>query len=207
VIAVLWQQLLAAWRGSSGLEIGAVVLALLFVILVIKQSVACWYAAFVSSCLYVAVLYAARLYMESVLNVFYALMAAYGFWSWRRGANGAERKVIRWPLKAHFAGFCAATAMSVVSAFFLRQHTSAAWPFLDSWVTWSSVFATYLVTQKVYENWHWWLVIDALSAGLYFTRHLYATMLLFALYLVLIVFGLREWRRELGESPICQAAA
>ena len=64
-------------------------------------------------------------------------------------------------------------------------------------VTWSSVFATFLVARKVYENWHWWLVIDSVSLCLYLTRRLYLTMLLFGLYLVLIVIGMRQWRRDL----------
>ena len=42
-----------------------------------------------------------------------------------------------------------------------------------------------------------WLVIDSVSFGLYFTRRLYLTMLLFGLYLVLIVVGMRQWRRSL----------
>jgi nicotinamide mononucleotide transporter len=63
-------------------------------------------------------------------------------------------------------------------------------------VTWSSVFATFLVARKVYENWHWWLVIDSVSLGLCVSRRLYLTTLLFALYLLLIVAGLREWRRS-----------
>jgi nicotinamide riboside transporter PnuC len=41
-------------------------------------------------------------------------------------------------------------------------------------------------------------VIDSVSLCLYFTRRLYVTMLLFALYLVLIVIGMREWRRSLS---------
>jgi nicotinamide mononucleotide transporter len=56
------------------------------------------------------------------------------------------------------------------------------------------------VARKVYENWHWWLVIDSVSLCLYFTRRLYLTMLLFALYLVLIVFGMRQWRRTLPRA-------
>jgi nicotinamide mononucleotide transporter len=64
-------------------------------------------------------------------------------------------------------------------------------------VTWSSVFATYLVARKVYENWYWWLIIDSVSLCLYFTRGLYLTMLLYALYVVLSVIGLRQWRRDL----------
>ena len=49
----------------------------------------------------------------------------------------------------------------------------------------------------MYENWHWWLVIDSVCLCLYFTRRLYLTTLLFALYLVMIVIGMREWRRSL----------
>jgi hypothetical protein len=40
--------------------------------------------------------------------------------------------------------------------------------------------------------------------GLYFNRGLYVTMLLFGSYLVLIVIGMREWRRTL---PVAHAAA
>jgi nicotinamide mononucleotide transporter len=68
-------------------------------------------------------------------------------------------------------------------------------------VSWGAVFATFLVARKVYENWHWWLIIDAASACLYFAKGLYLTVLLFALYLALIVIGMREWRRSLPLAP------
>jgi nicotinamide mononucleotide transporter len=64
-------------------------------------------------------------------------------------------------------------------------------------VTGASVFATFLVARKVYENWHWWLIIDSVSLCLYLIRGLYLTMLLFCLYLLMIVIGMREWRRDL----------
>jgi nicotinamide mononucleotide transporter len=98
----------------------------------------------------------------------------------------------------------AVVALSTVTSFFLRRYTPAAWPFVDSMVSWASVFATFLVARKVYENWHWWLLIDSVSLYLYFTRRLYLTMLLFAVYLALIVIGMREWRRSL--PPAAQAA-
>jgi nicotinamide mononucleotide transporter len=154
-------------------------------------------AAFLSSCLYVWVLFGAHLYMESALNVFYAAMAVYGFWQWQQGIGGAALAVCRWPIARHAAGFAAVVCLSVVSSYFLRRFTPAAWPFADSMVTWASVFATFLVARKVYENWHWWLVIDSVSLCLYFTRRLYLTMLLFGFYLVLIVIGMRQWRRTL----------
>ena len=110
------------------------------------------------------------------------------------GAQRARPRGRRRPVGGELRIFCAASR-------------PAAWPFMDSMVTWASVFATFLVARKVYENWHWWLVIDSVSMCLYFTRRLYLTMLLFALYLVLIVIGMREWRRSFAPRGPCRVAS
>jgi len=194
----IWAQLIEAWRSTGWVEISAVVLALAYLVLAIRENIACWAAAFVSSCLYVVVLFQARLYMESALNVFYAATAVYGFCQWRGGAKAEPLRVGHWPRIRHAAGLAAVVAASLLSAYALKAHTAAAWPFVDSMVTWASAFATILVARKVYENWHWWLVIDSSAMYLYYTRQLYATMLLFAVYLVLIGFGMRAWRRSMA---------
>ena len=196
----LWAQLAEVWRTTSATEAAAVALALAYLALAIRENILCWPAAFASSALYVIVLFRARLYMESALNVFYAAMALYGYRQWRGGAGSQPLRVRHWSWSRHLAGLAAIAVASVLSSSALRHHTSAAWPFVDSMVTWSSAFATFLVAQKIYENWHWWFVIDSAALYLYYTRHLYATMLLFALYLVLIVIGMREWRRSMVVS-------
>ncbi len=194
-------QFASAWRGTGWIEIIAAVLAVVYLLLAIRQLISCWAAAFISSCLYVWVLFGARLYMESVLNAFYAARAVYGFWQWQGRPGGAALAVRRWPWARNALGLAAVLLLSLISSYFLRRFTPAAWPFADSMVTWASVFATFLVARKVYENWHWWLAIDSVSMCLYFTRRLYLTMLLFALYLALIVIGMREWRRSLPRVP------
>ncbi|HLW24476.1 MAG TPA: nicotinamide riboside transporter PnuC [Steroidobacteraceae bacterium] len=186
-----------AWRETGRVEIVAAALAVAYLLLAIRQSILCWVAAFVSSCLYVYVMFHARLYMESALNAFYAAMAIYGFRQWQPTGEHAALAVHRWPASRHFAALAAIVVLAALSAVFLRRYTGSPSPFLDSLVTWSSVFATYLVARKVYENWHWWFVIDAVCLGLYVWRHLYLTVLLFAIYLTLICVGVREWRRSL----------
>ncbi len=198
MIARLPALLAEAWRSTSGVEVAGALLAVLYLWLAIRENALCWVAAFLSSCLYVWVLFGARLYMESGLNGFFAAMAAYGYWQWRGGRVGAVLPVSRWPLAPQLLGLCAVVALSWVTSYFLRRYTPAAWPFVDSMVTWASAFATFLVARKVYQNWHWWLVIDALSLYLYCTRRLYVTMLLYALYLVMIVGGMRAWRASLA---------
>jgi nicotinamide mononucleotide transporter len=194
-------QLVRAWSETSWIEIIAVVLAVAYLLLAIRQSISCWGAAFVSSALFVWVFFGARLYMDSVLNAFYAAMAVYGFWQWRGRKSGGRLNVTHWPLSRNALGAAGVVALSLLSSYFLRRFTSASFPLMDSMVTWASVFATFLVARKVYENWHWFLLIDSVSLCLCYIKGLYLTSLLFALYLVMIVIGMREWRRSLPLAP------
>jgi nicotinamide mononucleotide transporter len=200
VIADLSAQLASAWRDTSWIEIIAAVLAVVYLVLAIRQRIECWAAAFVSSCLFVWVFFGAHLYMESALNAFYAAMAVYGFRQWQHGRGGSALSVCRWPIARHLMGLAGVIALSIVNSYFLRRFTPAASPFVDSMVTWSSVFATFLVARKVFENWHWWLLIDSVSLCLCFTRRLYLTMLLFSLYLIMIIIGMRQWRGSLPSA-------
>jgi nicotinamide mononucleotide transporter len=80
-------------------------------------------------------------------------------------------------------------------------------PYLDSFTTWASVITTWMVARKILENWIYWFVIDSVSIVLYVNRSLHLTAVLFAVYLVIIVFGYRDWRRTWAasrdEAPSC----
>ena len=52
-----------------------------------------------------------------------------------------------------------------------------------------------MVARKILENWIYWFVIDSVSIVLYVNRSLHLTAVLFGVYLVIIVFGFRDWRR------------
>ena len=198
-------QLVRAWHDTSWVELIAAALALAYVPLAIGQRLSCWFAAFLSSVLYVWVFFSAHLYMESALNAFFAAMAVYGFWQWQHGREGGALAVSRWPPVRHVLALLGILALAAVNAFFLARFTPAANPLIDSMLTWSSVFTTFLVARKVYENWYWWLLIDSISMCLYFTRHLYLTMLLYGVYVVLCVIGMREWRRSLPTAAYAAA--
>ena len=60
------------------LEFVAVLMAILYLVLAAKEDVKCWYAALISSLIYIYIMYQADLLMESILQVFYVLMAIYG---------------------------------------------------------------------------------------------------------------------------------
>lgn len=183
----------------SPLEAAGVLFSVLYLVLAIRENLWCWPAAFLSSALTVMVMFGARLYSEAALNVFYAAMAIYGYYQWRyggRASGAAELPISVWPLKAHALAIGGSVALCAALGWLLGRYTDAALPYVDAFVTVSSVVTTYMVARKILENWLYWLVIDSISLWLYVQRELYFYAVLFALYLVLVVIGLIRWHRD-----------
>ena len=183
----------------SLVEAAGAFLGVLYLVLAIRESLWCWPVAFVSSVVTVAVMLTALLYSEAALNVFYAAMAVYGWYQWRYGGRArgkTELPIGVWPLKTHVLAIGGSLVLSTAIGWFMMRHTNAAYPYLDAFVTVSSVVTTYMVARKILENWVYWLVVDSLSLYLYVQRDLYFYVGLFAIYLVLVVVGFVRWRRD-----------
>lgn len=184
-------------QALSPLELIAVLLAIAYLIFAIRQNIWCWYCAAVSTAIYVYLFLHAKLYMESLLNVFYFAMAIYGWFVWFSGkAGSAELPVSVWKRPVHGIALLLIAAISLATGFLLERLTDAAFPYIDSMTTWSAIWATFLVARKVLENWWYWLVIDAASVFIYWSRDLELTSLLFVIYVVLVPIGLRNWTQS-----------
>ena len=86
-------------------ELTAVILAMAYLVLAIRQSIWCWFCAAVSTAIYVYLFVLAKLYMESLLNVFYFGMAIYGWLVWRGGNTADKLPVSIWSPKTHLCQF------------------------------------------------------------------------------------------------------
>src|SRR5690606_37314932 len=181
----------------SPLELVAVLLAVLYLVLVIRENVWCWPAALGGTLLSLIVFVDAKLYMESALQVFYAAMALYGWHQWLRGGDRGEGVAIGvWPWSWHVLALATIGFTTWVFGALLESRTDAALPYLDSFTTVAALVTTYMVAKKVLENWVYWFVIDSVSIYLYVSRELYLFAALFVGYLVLIVIGFRAGSRQ-----------
>ncbi len=179
------------------LEMLAVLLSLAYLLLAMKENSLCWYCAFFGTAIYIWIFGGVKLYMESLLNVYYLVMAVYGWYQWRLGGKGHHGlEVSRWPFDYHLYAFLGVLLVSLISGYLLEINTDAQLPYLDSFTTWGSVLTTYMVARKVLENWLYWIVIDSVSIYLYLDRGLYFTAGLFAIYVVLVVIGFVTWRKH-----------
>jgi len=196
-VEVLLATLTEQVRAYSGLESTAVLFAVLYLVLAIRQNIWCWICAMVSTAIYVWIFVGAKLYMESVLNVFYFIMAIYGWFVWHSGESvDDDLPVSVWSQKTHFTAILVIAVLSATGGFLLTRYSDAAYPYVDSATTFAAIWATFLVARKVLENWWYWLVIDAVSVVIYWSRDLELTALLFVAYVAMIPIGLVSWTRS-----------
>ena len=181
------------------LEIFAVIFAITYLILAVRQNILCWYAAFFSTAIYTFLYWDVSLYMESILNIYYLLMAIYGWVNWNNKKNEIDLPVKEWSLNIHFISIFIILFFTLASGFLLN-NTEAARPYLDSFTTWGSVFTTYMVTQKILSNWLYWIVINSVGIFLNFEKELYLTALLLFSYQVISILGFIKWRKSYYEQ-------
>ena len=186
-------EILGAISVAEALAVG---LGVAYLLLAVREKIACWYAAFLSTAISVYVFWDVSLVMESALNVYYMAMAVYGWYQWTHGgSNGDNHELAIRAMsgRQHALVIAVIATLTLGSGYLLTVNSEAAWPYVDSFTTWASVITTYLVARKYLQNWLYWIVIDAVSIPLYIDRELHLTALLFVIYIVIAVFGYRSW--------------
>jgi nicotinamide mononucleotide transporter len=174
----------------------AVVLGLVYVLLILKRARLGWIAGGVSSAIYVYLAARAHLPMQSALQAYYVVMSFYGWYSWTRMQQHEGGRITRWPAHYHAAALAAIVLLSMTTAHWLALETHAAWPYLDSFTTWISLLATYLVARMKLENWLYWISADTIMAYLFAAQGYPFTSGLFLTYMVIAVIGFRKWLRQ-----------
>jgi nicotinamide mononucleotide transporter len=179
---------------ADWIEPAAVILAIAYLLLAVKQNISCWFAAFFSSLLYFFVMYSAGLYMEAGLQIFYCVMAVYGWTQWRTSLPNNKKFLVKtWNRNQHIKAISLIILLAFASGWALEKFTNAALPFIDSLTTWGAIVTTYMVAKRLLENWIYWFVIDTISVFLFYSRGLFLTSILFFVYLIIIYFGYKSW--------------
>ena len=190
----------------SSLELFAAVLGAISVYLSVRQNIWSWPTAIVNVAVYAVVFYNAKLYADMGLQVIYAVLSVYGWYEWLYGgANRTELHVTR--TSPRLGGGLALIALGGAAALgvVLRSATDAALPFMDSFLSSTSLVAQWMMTRKKLENWLVWIAVDVLYVGMFIFKHLYITAGLYTVFLVLAVRGYLDWRTSMAERPAAVA--
>jgi nicotinamide mononucleotide transporter len=189
-------QLVADLAATSWLEWVAVLTGIVYVVLIARQRRGGWISGGISSALYVYIAWQAALPLQAGLQLFYVLMAFYGWFTWTRAAGAAAPEVVSWPSHRHLLASVALVATGLLAARWFAVDLDSAWPRLDALTTVAGLLATWLVISSVLENWLYWIAADVVSAFMFYTQGHALTALLFVIYFAVSVLGYLSWRQK-----------
>lgn len=186
---------------NNWLELLGLTSGLLCVWLLIKENYLTFPIGLVYAVITVVVVVRANLYADVVLNVYYVLMNAYGWYYWMRGGatrrhtvNNSDELAVGWVPRSTWPMLIALLVMGTWSmGWYFASYTDAALPYPDSFTTVASFIAMWMSARKYLESWVWWFVIDVVQIGLYLIKGIEAYAVLYLVYLVLAVMGWRAW--------------
>jgi len=187
---------------DRALEISGLLIGLLYLYWEYHADWRLWIASVVMPVISLFVYWRAGLYADFGIDIYYLLIALYGFWQWRHAPQSAAGENLKEELPVtHVPG----KMWLLLAAAFLILYLGLAWlllNFTDSTVPWwdalntaLSVVAMWMLARKWVEQWIVWLVVDAVSVGLYVYKDIPFYAILYAFYTVIAWFGYLKWRK------------
>jgi nicotinamide mononucleotide transporter len=181
---------------TTPLELISFVLSVVTVLLNIRQNHWAWLFAIISSAAYGVVFYGARLYGDMGLQVVFIVVSVWGWYSWLHGGAGRQALDVSRLDRAGWIASAIGWAVGfVLLSWFLKTWTDTDVPHADGFLTAGSLLGQVLLSRKKVENWHAWIAVDILYVGLYVYKHLILTAILYGVFVLMAIVGLRAWDR------------
>ena len=207
------------------LDIVTTILGLAYILLEYKASIWMWAVGFLMQALGIVLYYQKGLYADCGMEFYYLSMTVYGYWRWVRKENHGARSenhgarsldsdgkaVDQGPVPAilpirHFPRRLilpwAALIAAVWAAIYwlLVTFTNSNVPLADSFTTALSIVGIWALAHKYLEQWFIWIAVDVVTCVLYFYKDIPFKAGLYALYVVIAIFGFIKWRKIMRQS-------
>lgn len=186
------------WLFDNYIEVLATLTGIIYLVYSVRGKVLLWFFGIITSALYIYVFFKAKIYADMSINIYYVAISIYGWLHWIRGKqnNQEELPVTRINHQQIVYLSIVTLALFVFIAFVLEKFTDSDIAILDAITTSVSITATWMLARKILEHWILWIIVDALSIGLYMYKGLYPTVVLFVFYTTLALLGYIEWKRK-----------
>jgi nicotinamide mononucleotide transporter len=183
------------------IELIASLFSIAGVLLTTKQNIWCWFVSLVGVTLSLYIFFSSRLFIQSMLQVFYIVMIFYGWYNWKHGGKDETvLKVSSAVIIKLLPYLITGIFFSVITGYIFNRYTSDPLPWLDSATSVFGIIATYLMAKKIIQHWYFWIVIDIFLVCICFYQKLYGFSMLYFIFILTAIYGLTEWRKELVKS-------
>lgn len=188
----------------SYVELIGTVFGLISVYYASKANILTWSTGIVNEVFLFILFFQVHLYADMFLQVYFFIVTIYGWYNWN--TSTVENKIAVISTKARWLITIIIIAGSLLSGLLIKNihlylpnyfKVAAAYPFTDSFVMILSIVATVLLAKKRIENWHLWILTDAVCIVLYFKKGVYFLSLEYLIFFGLASYGLYQWKKQL----------
>ena len=181
---------------SHILEILGFIVGLLYLWWEYHADARVWLASVIMPAISMWIYFSKGIYADFAINIYYLIIAIYGYVIWRTGGIRKEKKpqpITHTPI-AVWAGIAAVTALLWWAlTWILSNFTDSTVPVTDAFSTSLSIVGTWMLARKYAEQWLIWIIVDIVCMGLYAYKGLIFYPILYGIYTVVAGFGYRKW--------------
>lgn len=144
-----------------------------------------------------------RLVGDMMINAYYSIMSIYGWWNWLRARDGVRVASIGISSRKERLWGAGLFVLTMVFTYLVYQGFGVQ---LD-WTNYVDIFtsgifftAMWFMARKRIANWSLWIIGDLITVPLYAYRGFGMLSLQYAIFTVLAIYGLLEWRKRYYSS-------
>ena len=194
---------MAEFISAHWLDITTTLLGLLYILFEYRASVWLWFVGLLMQALGIVLYYQKGLYADCGMEFYYLSMTVYGYWKWVHGsAKKKELPITRFPRRLIIPWLAVILAIWGIIYWLLITFTNSNVPAADSFTTALSIVGIWALAHKYLEQWFIWIAVDVVTCILYFYKDIPFKAGLYALYVVIAIFGYKKWKRMTDNRPI-----
>lgn len=183
------------------LELISVVCGILYLLLMVREHIACWIFGILGSLITIYLYTQVTLYLEAGLNVYYVLAGFYGWYFWHKQQDSEQQvPVLDWKLRPQIIWGILCLLIGLGLGKLMEQYSNSERPYIDALITTFSFLATYMEARKVLSTWYYWFVLNACSIFLQIDRGLYYLSMLSVVYTIMSITGYLRWKRSMLQA-------
>ncbi|HEX8038075.1 MAG TPA: nicotinamide riboside transporter PnuC [Chryseosolibacter sp.] len=175
-----------------------------------KANVWSWPIGIVNVVLFFFLFYQVQLYPDMFLQLFFFVTNMMGWWRWTHPKKFEEDRKHelkvsymkpRQFISVFFLGLAGtllfgSLAENVHELFPRVFPKPSAFPYLDSFVTVTSIVTTFLMINKKIESWMLWILVDVIATYMYFIKGIKFVGVEYLAFCFIAAYGLWNWVRE-----------
>lgn len=180
------------------LEIIGTIIGLIYLYYEYKAHRLLWIMGIIMPAVSIGVYFNAGLYADMGINIYYILAGIYGYIVWTFRGNRVREKelpITHTPRRTIIYLTAITICLQAIIYYILLYYTNSNVPGWDALTTSLSIAAMWMLARKYIEQWWVWIVVDAISVGLYLYKGIYFYAGLYALYIVIAFAGYYNWKK------------